>query len=164
MGEVLWRQCLPRRFDGSIRMIDKSILREYLDACALVKETEEDLRILRTEYEQGAVDIVKGSNPVFPYQPMNFHVEGISYAKYRNPDEIKRMEAILKERKEIAKEKKLAVEAWINTIPTRIQRIVRFRYIMGYTWYETGNKMGGASAEAVRMEFTRFMSDAEKKV
>lgn len=140
-------------------MIDKSILREYLDACELVKETEEDLRLLRSEYEQAAVDIVKGSNPVFPYQPMNFHVEGISYERYKNPDEIKRMEAILKERKEIAKEKKLAVESWINTIPTRIQRIVRFRYIMGYTWLETGNRMGDLTGEAVRKEFSRFMAE-----
>ena len=140
-------------------MIDKSILREYLDACELVKETEEDLRVLRYEYEQAAVDIVKGSNPVFPYQPMNFHVEGISYARYKNPDEINRMEAILSERKAIAKEKKLAVESWINTLPTRIQRIVRFRYIMGCTWLETGNRMGDLTGEAVRKEFSRFMAE-----
>lgn len=140
-------------------MIDKSVLREYLDAKALAEETERDLQTLRDRYEFNAVDVVKGSNQSFPYQPMHFHIEGIDYRQYKNPDEIKRLEAILKDRLEIAKKKKLDVEMWMNTIPPRMQRIVRYKYIMNLTWNDTGIRMGHLSGEAVRKEFTRFMSE-----
>lgn len=146
--------------DGAI-MIDKSVLREYLDAKALVEETEHDLQVLRSRYEHAAVDIVKGSNQSFPYQPMHFRIEGIDYHQYKNPDEIKRLEAILKSRIEIVKKKRIDVEMWMNTIPPRIQRIVRFKYFMNLTWSETGGRMGHMSGEAVRKELTRFMSEKD---
>ena len=139
--------------------MDKTILKEYIDACRLIEETEADLRRLRIEYEQNSVDVVKGSNPVFPFQPMSFRIEGIGYRQYKDPEEIRRIEAILKERREIAKKKRLDVEAWMNAAPSRIQRIVRYRYLMGMTWAEAGKKFGDYTGEAIRKEFSRFMSE-----
>ena len=55
--------------------MDKNILDQYIDACALIRETEEDIRKLKRR--QGTVqDSVKGSNPEFPYQAQSFHIEG----------------------------------------------------------------------------------------
>lgn len=158
LWQVLWRV----QFDGeckTIRVMDKTVLREYLDAKALVEETEADLQTLRMRYEENAVDVVKGSNHAFPYQPVHFRVEGIDYRQYKNPDEIKKLENILKERKNIAKRKQLDVEMWINTISSRMQRIVRYKYIMNLTWNETGNRMGHLTGEAIRKEFMRFMRE-----
>lgn len=158
LWQVLWRV----HFDGerkTIRVMDKTVLREYLDAKALVEETEADLQTLRMRYEENAVDVVKGSNHAFPYQPVHFRVEGIDYRQYKNPDEIKKLENILKERKDIAKRKQLDVEMWINTISSRMQRIVRYKYIMNLTWNETGNRMGHLTGEAIRKEFMRFMRE-----
>lgn len=143
----------------TIRVMDKTVLREYLDAKALVEETEADLQTLKMRYEENAVDVVKGSNHAFPYQPVHFRVEGIDYRQYKNPDEIKKLENILKERKDIAKRKQLDVEMWINTISSRMQRIVRYKYIMNLTWNETGNRMGHLTGEAIRKEFMRFMRE-----
>lgn len=139
-------------------MIDKSVLREYIDAKALAEETEADLQKLRMKYEHNAVDIVKGSNQVFPYQPVHFRVEGIEYRQYKNPDEIKQLEEILKQRLETVKKKQLDVEMWMNTINPRMQRVVRYKYIMNLTWSEVGGRMGRMTGEAIRKEFMRFMN------
>lgn len=140
-------------------MLDKSLFKEYIDARKLVEETEADLRTLRLRHENMAVDIVKASNPEFPYQPMHVHVEGVDYAHYKDPDDIRRLETLLKERRKIAKQKQIDVEAWMNQVPSRIQRIFRFKFVMGLTWADTGRRMGALNGEAVRKEFDRFMKD-----
>ena len=43
-------------------------------ACALVKETEEDMQKLRRQ--ELVLGKVKGSNPDFPYQQRGFRVSG----------------------------------------------------------------------------------------
>ena len=141
--------------------MDKAVLKEYIDACEIVRETEAQLRKLKDKYETAASDVVKGSNPAFPYQEVTFKIEGVGYHQYKYPDEVEKLEAILKERRDIAKKKQLSVEAWINIIPSRMQRIVRFKYIMGLTWVETGMRMGDRDGEAVRKEFQRFMAADE---
>jgi len=54
---------------------EREILEAYIDACALVRETEEDLQRLRKQ--EFALGKVKGSNPEFPYQPRSFTVSGV---------------------------------------------------------------------------------------
>ena len=54
--------------------MDKNIIYEYMDAKALVKETEEDIR--RHRRKTFVQDKVTGSNPEFPYQPQSFNISG----------------------------------------------------------------------------------------
>lgn len=137
-------------------MIDKMVLIEYNDLCMQVVETEAQLNRLVRAQKDILHDSVRGSNPEFPYEPMSFHIAGVS--EKLTSDDIAKCRHILSERRDAVKEKRLEVEAWVNTIPVRMQRIVRMKYFEGMTWPEVamrmGNKVGG---DAVRKEFTAFM-------
>ena len=76
----------------------------------------------------------------------------------RIPDELDRMEKLLEERIRNAEKIKRQVEAWLNTISPRMQRIIRYRVFEDMTWAQVAMKMGRkATADSVRMEFERFM-------
>ena len=137
----------------------KTVLSEYEDACRLVEETERDLDKLRKQLKDAATDIVKGSNPNFPYEARTFHIEGVSYGKYMKPDEVKRLEFILTQRRNIAKERRLVVEYWMNTVPPRIARIVRLKYFQKLGWTEVAMRVGCGSGDAARMELNRYLKD-----
>ena len=145
------------------KALDKSILVEYIDAKKLLEETEADLYRLKNRQGRIAVDSVKGSNPNFPYEPRTFHIEGVEYGEYKKSDEIRRLEKILTERRERAKGIRIEVEAWINTIPPRIQRIVRMRYMKGLTWDRISAELGYLSNSAARMELKRFLDNEDSK-
>ena len=69
-----------------------------------------------------------------------------------------RREAILQERLQKAEEIKRQVEAWMLTIPQRMQRIIRYRVFEELSWNEVAIRMGRkATADSVRMEYTNFM-------
>lgn len=136
--------------------MDKNILEQYIDACALIKETERDIQKL--EHKKSVVqDSVKGSNPEFPYQPQSFHIEG-SREDVADRISLRYEERLLKERKAEAERIKTEVEAWLNTIPMRMRRIIRYKIFDGLTWEETANKVDGKkSGEGIRMEFKRYL-------
>ena len=48
--------------------MDKQILKDYIDACAQVKETKEQIRKLRKARKQMVADTSKGSAHEFPYR------------------------------------------------------------------------------------------------
>lgn len=139
--------------------MDKSILEQYESACRLVDETMNDLEKLRRAKHEVRQDSVKGSNPEFPYEPMSFHIEGLSYTVYADPDAVKRMEQLLQERLQKAHELQQEVEAWINAAPPRIQRIVRMRYIKRMTWEQVSANMGMTSADAARKILDRYLQN-----
>ena len=140
--------------------MDKQILYQYIDACELVKETEEDIRKIKQMRKRIEQDIVKGSSHDFPYTPVNFHVEGLSYSAVSDPRGLEVQEQILEERKAAAQAIKLQVEAWMLTIPQRMQRIIRYKIFEEMTWAEVAVKMGRkATADGVRVEFQRFMEE-----
>ena len=140
--------------------MDKQILYQYIDACELVKETEEDIRKIKQMRKRIEQDIVKGSSHDFPYTPVNFHVEGLSYSAVSGPRGLEVQEQILEERKAAAQAIKLQVEAWMLTIPQRMQRIIRYKIFEEMTWAEVAVKMGRkATADGVRVEFQRFMEE-----
>ena len=140
--------------------MDKQILYQYIDACELVKETEEDIRKIKQTRKRIEQDIVKGSSHDFPYTPVNFHVEGLSYSAVSDPRGLEVQEQILEERKAAAQAIKLQVEAWMLTIPQRMQRIIRYKIFEEMTWAEVAVKMGRkATADGVRVEFQRFMEE-----
>lgn len=137
--------------------MNKDVLAEYLDAVAVIENTEADLAMLKMQYETNSVDSVKGSNPEFPYEPRVFRIEGVSYRDFRYSDEIRRIESILVERRDNARKLRIEVDAWMNTVPLRIQRIVRLRYFQKFKWDVVSARMGYQSPNAARMELERYL-------
>lgn len=136
--------------------MDKKILNDYIDACALIRETEEDIRKLKKKQKIVLQDSVKGSMSEFPYTGKNYHIEGTSY-NYADDSRLRMEEALLIRRKENAEKIKTEVEQFINTLPVRMQRIIRFRIIQKMSWDEVAAKMGSRStADSVRMEYNNF--------
>lgn len=141
--------------------LDKRILEDYIDACAQVKETKEALLKLRKAKKRREQDAVKGSSHEFPYTAQTFHIEGLAYAVLQDPGEEDRLEEILLERLRNAERIKHDVEAWLNTIPMRMQRIIKYKIFEDLTWAEVAKRMGRKATElSVKKEYQRFMDAA----
>ena len=121
--------------------MDKNILNDYIDACALVQETERDIRALKKKRKTIIQTNVSGSNPDFPYQPQHFKIEGTTFT-YADDSALRWDEGLLERRKANAEKIKLNVEEWM------------------LTWEEVAVKMGRkATGDSVRLEFQRFMAE-----
>lgn len=141
--------------------MDKQILEQYIDACELIKDTKDEIRKLRKHRSQIQQDSVKGSSHEFPYTLQTYHLEGLGYAAVKNPDELDRMEKLLEERIRNAEKIKRQVEAWLNTVSPRMQRIIRYRVFEDMTWAQVAMKMGRKATEnGLKKEFERFMRTA----
>ena len=140
--------------------MDKGILEQYIDACELVKETEEQIRRLKNNRKTVVVDTVKGSMHDFPFAPKSFRQEGIAYATVADPGRLDREELLLEERKAAAAQMKSQVDAWLQTIPLRMQRSIRYRMFEALSWRQVAMKMGRrATEESVRKEYNRFFEE-----
>ena len=138
--------------------MDKQILKDYIDACAQVKETKEQIRKLRKARKQMVADTSKGSAHEFPYTVQTYHLEGLSYPTVKDPGELDRLEEVLVERLQTAERIKRDVEAWMNTISMRMQRIIRYKIFEELTWSEVAARMGRkATPDGVRKEYENFM-------
>lgn len=139
--------------------MDKNILNDYIDACALVQETERDIRALKKKRKTIIQTNVSGSNPDFPYQPQHFKIEGTTFT-YADDSALRWDEGLLERRKANAEKIKLNVEEWMLTIPARMQRFIRWKFLEELTWEEVAVKMGRkATGDSVRLEFQRFMAE-----
>ena len=139
--------------------MDKNILNDYIDACALVQETERDIRALKKKRKTIIQTNVSGSNPDFPYQPQHFKIEGTTFT-YADDSALRWDEGLLERRKANAEKIKLNVEEWMLTIPARMQRIIRWKFLEERTREEVAVKMGRkATGDSVRLEFQRFMAE-----
>lgn len=137
--------------------MDKSILQDYIDACELVKETEEDIRRLRQKKKTVIQTNVKGSSHDFPYTLQHFKIQGTTFT-VRDDSQLRREEDLLVQRKMAAEQTKFQVEEWMLTIPVRMQRIIKYRYFDKLTWEKVAAKMGRKATEnSVKKEFERFM-------
>lgn len=135
--------------------MDKKTLADYIDACELVKETEQD--IIRMKKNEIVQDKVSGSNPDFPYQKMSFHLSGLTETCLDSAN-MEKEKNLLMERKWRAEKLKREIEKWMNTIPARMQRIVKYKYFEKKTWEQVADKMDKRSTgESIRKEFDRFM-------
>ena len=140
--------------------LDKQILVQYIDACAQVEDTKKEILKLKKVRKRIEQDAVKGSLHEFPYTLQTFHIEGLAYPVVKDLDELDRLEKILKERLQTAERIKHDVEAWLNTIPQRMQRIIRYKIFEELTWKEVAVRMGRRATEAgVKMEYLRFMEE-----
>ena len=141
--------------------LDKRILNDYIDAGAQVKETKEALLKLRKAKKRREQDAVKGSSHEFPYTAQTFHIEGIAYPLVQDPGEEDHLEELLRERLRNAERIKHDVEAWLNTIPMRMQRIIKYKIFEDLTWAEVAKRMGRKATElSVKKEYQRFMNAA----
>lgn len=141
--------------------MDKQILEQYIDACELIKDTEEEIRKLRKRRSQIQQDSVKGSSHEFPYTLQTYHLEGLGYAAVKDPDELERREKLLEERIRRAEQIKGQVEVWLLTISPRMQRIIRYRVFEEMSWEQVAKRMGRkATGESVKKEFQRFLKAA----
>ena len=71
------------------------------------------------------------------------------------------MEELLAERIRNAEKIKRQVEAWLNTVSPRMQRIIRYRVFEDMTWEQVAMRMGRrATGESVKKEFQRFLEVA----
>lgn len=104
--------------------MEKSILEQYIDACELIKETEEDIQKLKKKKKTIVQTNVSGSNPEFPYNPQHFKIQGTTFT-FREDSQLRMEEELLEKRKEDAEKIKTRVEEWMNTIPVRMQRIIK---------------------------------------
>lgn len=139
--------------------MDKSVLMDYVDTCMLIKETEREIELLKSKRRDIAQEVVTGSNPEFPYEKRTFKVTGTLYS-FEDDRRLMKAEAILDHRLIEMQEKKLQVEEWMNTIPSRIQRIIRYRIFQGLPWETVADRMGrNSSGDAIRMELNNFLKN-----
>ena len=136
--------------------MDKSILQEYIDACELVKETEKEIQKLNRKKKTIIQTNVKGSMHEFPYVEQHFKVQGTTFSG-KDDSRLRYGEKLLEQQKARAEQIKLQVEAWMLTVPSRMQRIVKYKFFEEVTWEEVARRLGRkASGESVRKEFEKF--------
>ncbi|MFR8024071.1 RNA polymerase subunit sigma-70 [Eisenbergiella massiliensis] len=139
--------------------MDKQILQDYIDACELIKETEQDIQRLQRKKKTVIQTNVKGSNPEFPYQEQHFKIHGTAFT-YTEDGKLRWEEKLLEEQKAAAEEKKRLVEEWMLTVPARMQRIIRFKFFQKKSWEEVAMQMKGKNTEnGLKKEFERFMKE-----
>ena len=140
--------------------MDKQILQDYIDACELIKETEQDIQRLQRKKKTVIQTNVKGSNPEFPYQEQHFKIQGqLSRTQRIRSSEWRK--SFWKNVRPWQRRKKRLVEEWMLTVPARMQRIIRFKFFQKKTWEEVAVFMKGkATADSVRKEFENFMKAA----
>ena len=142
--------------------MDKSILAQYIDACALWEMAEADLREIRRKKQMIVQDSVKGSMRDFPYSGKTFHLEGIA-DETEAMDREKYQEELAQKRKEAAQAIRVQVDEWMLTLPPRMQRIVRYKVFDRLTWGQVAKKLGRkATADSVRMEFQRIIGGIDE--
>lgn len=140
--------------------MDKNILSGYIDACELIRETEQDIKKLEKKRILTVQGTVKGSNPEFPYQEQHFKYSGPEYG-YGDDIRLRQEEKLLEERRKRATEIKVQAEEWLNEIPLRMQRIIRYKFFEGLSWGEAADRMGRKSTEnGLKKEFERFMKES----
>ncbi len=136
--------------------MDKQILSDYIDACELIKETEQEIKKLNKKKKTIIQTNVKGSNPYFPYQEQHFRIAGTVFS-CADDSALRYEEKILAQRKDSAEQIKRQVEQWMLTIPVRMQRIIRMKYFERLQWEEIAVRMGrGATADSIRKEMERL--------
>lgn len=137
--------------------MDKNILQEYIDACELVKETEKEISRLNQKKKTIIQTNVKGSVHEFPYTEQHFKIQGTTFT-VKDDSSLRYEEMLLVQRKAKAEQVKLQVEEWMLTIPARMQRIVKYRYLEGMSWGQVAVRMGRKATEnSVKKEFERFI-------
>lgn len=138
--------------------MDKKILEDYIDACEFIKETEAEIKKLEKK-KRFVQDKVRGSNPDWPYEERSFSLGG-SVETAADASALAREKRILEDQRKVASDLKLGVEEWMQEIPFRMQRVIRYKFFNRLSWEEVAMLMGRkCTAGSVRMEYQRFMEE-----
>lgn len=138
--------------------MDKKVLSDYIDACEFIKDTEAEIKKLEKR-RRVVQDKVKGSNPEFPYEERSFSLHGTTET-LAEAGRLARERQILEHQKAEAEELKLQVEEWMQEIPFRMQRIIKYKFFNELTWEEVATLMGRQrTGEGIKKEFQRFMKE-----
>ena len=139
--------------------MDKNILSQYIDACELIRETEDEIKKLNRKKKTVIQTNVSGSNPDLPYNPQHFKIQGTTF-NYADDSQLRYQKKILEERKFQAEQLKTNVEEWLNTISPRMQRIIKYKAFEELTWQQVAQKMGRkATEESIKKEYQRFFKE-----
>lgn len=135
----------------------RRVLQDYADACELIHETENEIQHMRDK--NVVQDSVKGSMQEFPYTPTNIHIFGV-VCSAGDIAAIREQEQALIGQKSAAEEIKKQVDEIMLTASSRMQRIIKFRYLDRMPWAEVAAKMGGRVTEcSIKKEFERFLKN-----
>jgi hypothetical protein len=137
-------------------------LNDYIDAKELYDETVKE--IARLQRRKGTVlqDSVKGSMQEFPYAAKSFHVAGIVYSS-EDDSRLRQDEDILAERARTTGETRRMVERYMNRIPARMQRIIKYKLFERESWDTVAARLGGnKTGDAIRKEFDNFVGKETK--
>ena len=138
--------------------MDKRILEDYIDACEFIKETEAEIKKLEKR-KRIVQDKVRGSNSEFPYEERSFNLGG-TIETVEDASALAREKQLLEEQRRIASDLKLGVDEWMQEIPFRMQRIIRYKFFKELTWEEVATLMGRQrTGEGIKKEFQRFMKE-----
>lgn len=141
--------------------VGRELLRQYIDAKELVKESQEEIERLRNKRKQIESDVVKASSKEFPYTVHSQKIEGLSTKTIADLTGLNEEEKLLRKRIEAAEQIQRRVEEWMIEIPPRKQRIIKYKFFDELTWGGVAQKLGRkATADSVRMELQNFL---EKK-
>lgn len=143
--------------------MDKKILEQYIDACELITDMEEELAKLRKQKGEVLQDAVKGSAPEYPYTQVTYHLEGYGPEESRRHQLIRKQEMLLAEQKQEADKIRAKVDAWMLTVPVRMRRIIRMRVFQKMSWRRVADRLGrDATEDSVKKEYQRFMKDIQE--
>lgn len=139
--------------------MDKKILEDYIDACAVLEKTEAEIKRLEQKKKTILKTNVEGSNPNWPYEKKHFTIQGTEIS-YKEDGQLKIEKQIKKKQMQDAAELKQMVEEWMLTIPFRMRRIIEYKFFHELTWDEVAKLMGRkCTGESVRQEYRRFMGE-----
>lgn len=137
--------------------MDFDILKQYKDACALCEEIDRELEQLHKDRSVLVSDCVTGSDSHYPYTARKFTVSGLGVDDSIRIDS---KEKILLSRKAAAQQLKDKAEEQLGSLPVRIQRIVKYKYVDGLSWEKVADRMGGRSTgDSLRMEVNRYLNN-----
>ena len=124
------------------------LLKQYKDLCREIKELENNY--IKKLENRNVSDIVTGSNNEFPYQTMNFKIEGLVHTD--------KLRDVLVERKVKCEQLKIKIEEFISNIPdSRARRVFQYRYIDGLTWQQVSRRIGGYEESYPRKIHDRYL-------
>lgn len=141
-------------------ILDKKILEQYIDACELITDMEDELAKLKKQKAEILQDVVKGSSPEYPYTEITYHLEGAGPETSHRMDLIRKQEQLLKDQKLETEKIRAKVDAWMLQVPVRMRRIIRMRVFQKMSWRRVADRLGrDATEDSVKKEYQRFMKD-----
>lgn len=134
-------------------------LKQYQQLELEIKDLKEDISDLKS---RKSVDVVKASHKEFPYTEHTISVYG------NDETSIREIQGLIDEKRQKISELeqlRAKIEQFINSIEdSQMRRIIRLKYIRGYSWGEVANRIrGNNTRDSVRMMCKRFLKNFSKK-